>query len=96
MVYIYRYYNQYESKTYYIGKTNDLRKRDSEHLKNSDWCYNALGLEYIFCDENMADKLEAYFIKKFKPLYNAEKPKYIFSFKVLSFVHKNTWHKFRR
>ena len=96
MVYIYRYYNQYESKTYYIGKTNDLQKQDKEHLKNSDWCYNALSLEYIPCDENIAENVLSYFIKKFKPLYNTEIPKYKFSFKMLSYIYNNTWHKIRR
>ena len=33
--------------------------------------------KYILCDENIAENVLSYFIKKFKPLYNTEIPKYV-------------------
>ena len=99
-MYIYRYMNPYAidpQKPYYIGQTNDLQRRDREHSRDDDWCYEFLDLEYITCENFMADNLEAYYIEKLKPLYNTEKPSYNLTVELLSFVSKeHNWRKFER
>ena len=50
----------------YIGQTNNMKQRTSEHRR--DKLFDAV--DYILVDENDIDKIEMYFIKKYLPPLN--------------------------
>lgn len=94
-MYIYKYSSVKSNKVYYIGQTNDLIRRDKEHYKEDVWCYKNLKLEYIECNDSIANDIEGYFIQKYKPLFNKNFPHFNIVSEMLS-LENESWNTFER
>jgi predicted transcriptional regulator len=72
--YVYKFINK-EERIIYIGKTNNIKNRISQHLSKghlSQECYNEINhIEYAEIDNKTNCCLyEVYYINKYKPKYN--------------------------
>ena len=95
-MYIYRYKDS-NDRVVYVGQTDNLIRRDSDHYRDDYWCFSTLKLEYIICENNHADEVEAYFIKLFNPKHNKNKPEcHLHSFEINSYVDSIGWRRFAR
>ena len=67
MYYIYALRNK-KDEVVYVGRTNNVKRRISEHKRNKDFDYHQV-LEECF-DLEKAKKIEDFFIMRFDPKYN--------------------------
>ena len=69
MNYIYRFYDK-ENKIIYVGKTNNLQKRFSQH-KKKEWWYQVYTIDVAeVSNKYMTDIYEQYYINKQTTKYN--------------------------
>lgn len=69
MNYIYKYV--YENEIVYIGKTNDLKRRISEHHREEKFGNKTFDIYYFLCkSQRQADLYEYMLINKYKPALN--------------------------
>ena len=62
-----------DNEIVYIGKSIDVKKRLKQHADYSEKLFNRIF--FVQCDKNELNKLEAYYILKFRPKYNIAIPR---------------------
>ncbi|HBG1040861.1 endonuclease [Clostridioides difficile] len=86
---VYKYINPITEECLYVGKTENICNRHSDHLTNKkeDWCNQDLRFEYMMLDDKyVMDFYEMYLINKLKPKFNKvgkgkmDKNKILFSY----------------
>lgn len=93
-MYVYRYLD-YEGNVLYVGQTDSLERRHSEHVAcETDYFTVYKRMEYFETTEKDVDALEAYFIEKYSPVYNIRKPKVVLTYEQNSFVRNVDWKKY--
>lgn len=72
MNYVYKLLDKNEN-VLYVGKTNDLKRRLTEHIANQEWKNEIDSLYYAVCRDDFEQRTyENYYIIKSNPKYNKQ------------------------
>lgn len=72
MNYVYKLLDKNEN-VLYVGKTNDLKRRLTEHIANQEWKNEINSLYYAVCRDDFEQRTyENYYIIKSNPKYNKQ------------------------
>lgn len=72
MNYVYKLLDR-DGNVLYVGKTNDLKRRLTEHISNQEWKHEIDSLYYAVCRDDFEQRTyENYYIIKSNPKYNKQ------------------------
>ena len=72
MNYVYKLLDK-KGNVLYVGKTNDLKRRLTEHISNQEWRNEIDSLYYAVCRDDFEQRTyENYYIIKSNPKYNKQ------------------------
>lgn len=72
MNYVYKLLDE-KGNVLYVGKTNDLKRRLTEHISNQEWRNEIDSLYYAVCRDDFEQRTyENYYIIKSNPKYNKQ------------------------
>ena len=72
MNYVYKLLDK-KGNVLYVGKTNDLKRRLTEHISNQEWRNEIDSLYYAICRDDFEQRTyENYYIIKSNPKYNKQ------------------------